>query len=212
MLLVYVYIAAFVLGASLLCASMFLGHHAAEVGADADLDHADVGGDTDVQVEADAHLEADGHAEIEAGHGVDLSDFWLPFVSLRFWIFFLCFFGLTGALFSLLGLAGKWTTLLLALAVGVLTGFAAAMIIQYLRKYEVGQAATEEDLKGQEAVVLLPLSPGGKGKVRLEVRGQTVDMVAVTDEPNPIETGRRVVVIDIRDNQAVVVSAGALVA
>ena len=203
MLLLYIYIAAFVLGACLLCASMFLGHHDADAGADVHVDGADAHAD------ADAH----GHAETDhggAGHGVSLSDFWLPFISVRFWIFFLCFFGLTGSLFSLFGLAGRWQTLLLALLVGVATGFAAAMIIQYLRKHEVGQATTEEDLKGLEGVVLLPLSPGGTGKVRLDVRGQTVDLVAVSDEQHPIETGRRVVVIDMRDNQAVVVSAGAL--
>ena len=64
---------------------------------------------------------------------------------------------------------------------------------------------------GQHLWQLLPLAPGSKGKVRLEVRGQTVDLVAVSDEPDCIESGQRVVVIDIRDNQAVVVSAGTLV-
>jgi membrane protein implicated in regulation of membrane protease activity len=197
MLIIYVYIAALVLGGCLLCASMFLGHHDAEASPD-------------LHVDGDVHAAADADGHLEAGHGASLSDFWIPFVSVRFWIFFLCFFGLTGSVFSLFHLAGKWPVLILALAVGVATGLAAVLIIKYLRTHEVGQAPTEEDLKGLEGVLLLPLAPGTKSKVRLDLHGQTVDLVAVSDEPDSIETGRRVVVIDIRDNQAVVVSAGSL--
>src|SRR5512140_1858956 len=106
MLRLYIYIAAFILGACLLCASMFLGHHDADAGADLNVDS---------DADGDAHAEADAHADADhADHGVTLSDFWLPFVSVRFWVFFLCFFGLTGSVFSLVGLAGKWQTLLLA--------------------------------------------------------------------------------------------------
>jgi membrane protein implicated in regulation of membrane protease activity len=201
MLLFYVYIAAFVLGGILLGASMLLGHHDGHADGEADA-HAS----SDSDAGADAHADGDAAAE----HGVELSDFWLPFVSVRFWVFFLCFFGLTGTVFTLLALAGKWLTLGAAVGTGVVTGFAAAFVIQRLKRHEVGVAVSEEDFKGLEGTVILPLAPGTKGKIRLEVRGQTVDLVVVSDAPTPLERGSKVVVIDFRDSLAVVVPAGEL--
>jgi membrane protein implicated in regulation of membrane protease activity len=196
MLLFYIYIAAFVVGGILLGASLLLGHQ------DADSDaHVDPG----AHAEADAHV-SDAHSEADGGHAQG-SDFWLPFVSVRFWVFFLCFFGLTGTVFTLLALAGKWTTLTAAIGMGAVSGFAAAFVIQRLRKVEVGRALNEEDFKGQEGLVLLPLAVGGRGKIRIEVGGQIVDLIARSDEA--IERGAHVMVIDFRDNEAVVVSAAA---
>jgi membrane protein implicated in regulation of membrane protease activity len=200
MLLLYVYVASLVVGGILLGASLFLGHH----DADHDL-HAEVGGD--------AHAEVDGHGgdvDHAGDHGLELSDFWLPFVSVRFWVYFLCFFGLTGTLFTVLALAGKWSALAVALGMGAFTGFSAAFIIQRLKKVEVGTASTEEDFKGMEGIVKLPLSPGGKGKVRLELRGQTVDLVARSEETKLLEIGQKVLVVDFREDEALVVSASDL--
>jgi len=213
MLLFYIYIAAFILGGCLLGASLFLGHHdgdTSDVSTDADHPGADFHGDADGGDHAGDH--SSGEADAEAGgHGLEMADLWLPFLSVRFWVFFLCFFGLTGALLTLLGLTGKWAALLTATAAGVATGFTAAFLIQYLRKHEVGVAAGEEDMKGLEGKALLPLPPGGRGKIRLEVRGQIVDFVAVSEDTRLLEAGDRVVVIDFRDQQAVVVSAKQLV-
>jgi len=206
MLLFYIYIAAFVLGGILLGASALLGHH----DADSDL-HVDAGTDQDVHAggeEAEAHASTEGGGE--AHGGMELSDFWLPFVSVRFWVFFLCFFGLTGTAFTLLALAGKWVTLAAAVGAGTLTGFVAAFVIQRLKKGEVGRVVGEEDFKGLEGRVLLPLEPGGRGKVRVEVRGQIVDLIARSEHPQLLERGQRIVVIDFREGQAVVVSAGEL--
>jgi len=138
MLLLSIYIASLVVGGILLGASMVLGHHGAEnelhleseAGevADASLDASAMQGAT----EEPALMSAGGGDMAE--HGVELSDFWLPFISVRFWVFFLCFFGLTGTAFSLLALAGKWGTLIAAMAMGAITGFAASFIIQRLKR------------------------------------------------------------------------------
>ncbi len=210
MLLLSIYIASLVVGGILLGASMVLGHHGAENALHLDSDAAAA---ADAQPDASAAEGATGQALMNAGagemseHGVELSDFWLPFVSVRFWVFFLCFFGLTGTVFTLLVLAGKWGTLIAAMAMGALTGFAASFIIQRLRRSEVGVVINEEDFKGQEGTVLLPLGPGSKGKVRLQVRGQTIDLVAQTSGPDLIERGRKVLVIDFQGNEAIVVHA-----
>jgi len=201
-------------GGILLAASLFLGHHDADAGGDVHVDAgADADADAHVEVDAaadadaDAHVEADAHADLAGGHGTELSDFWLPFVSVRFWVFFLCFFGLTGTVFSLLALAGKWVTLFAAVGMGAATGFAAAFIIQRLKTVEVGRALGEEDFKGQEGTVLLPFEAGGQGKIRLELGGNTVDLVARSEEQTPIERGRKVLVIDIKEGEAIVVNA-----
>lgn len=221
MLLLYIYIAAFVIGGVLLGASLFLGGHDADADHDIDAGHdhdfdahadadvqvdADVDADADVHVDTDADTDADGDADVAADGtaGVSLSDFWIPFLSVRFWVFFLCFFGLTGIVLTLLALAGKWTALVLAVAMGAVTGFAAAFIIQRLKRAEVGLAVTEEEFKGKEATVLLPLEPGGRGKVRLEVRGQMVDLVARCDGEVTVDRGRKVLVIDMEGSVALV--------
>ena len=87
-------------GAVMVLFSLFAG---GESGADG---HADAGGGGDADAgadghagDADGHADAHGHADGAAGGG----DFWLLFVSMRFWVFFLTFFGLTGLLLELAG-------------------------------------------------------------------------------------------------------------
>jgi membrane protein implicated in regulation of membrane protease activity len=216
MLLFYIYISSFVVGGALLAASLFLGGHEADgdldVHADVDVDvdaDVDVDVDADVDMDADADVDVDADADVgdgalDAAHGVGFSDFWVPFLSVRFWVFFLCFFGLTGLVLTLLALAGSWTTLATALGMGVATGFAAAFIIQRLKKAEVGLGVTLEDYQGKEGVVLLPIDPDGKGKVRIKLRGRTVDVIARTDATEPVLKGRKVLVIEINGNEALV--------
>jgi hypothetical protein len=129
MFLLYVYAASFILGGIFLGASLFLGHH-------------DANSKRPTDAEADAHLEADSPARamaetdaanIEGSHGAELSDFWLAFLSVRFWVYFLCLFGLTGTIFTILALAGKWPTLGASVSVGTITSFAAAFLIQKWR-------------------------------------------------------------------------------
>ncbi len=212
MLLLYVYIATFIVGGILLGASLFLGHGDSDADADAhaDLD-ADADAHADLEAEADAGADAHADAHLEGGEGVELSDLWLPFTSVRFWVFFLCFFGLTGLLLTLLALAGKWATLLLSLGMGAVTGFIAAFIIQRLKRADVGTAVGTADYAGQEGTVLIPIEPGARGKIRLTIRQNMLDMLARCDEQVTIARGSRVLVIEVKENEAVVIpSPGAI--
>jgi membrane protein implicated in regulation of membrane protease activity len=216
--LLYIYIASFIVGGIFLGASLFLGHHDAEGDA-----HVDAGGDHEVDQGEMDHGEAGheaggaGHAALEAGGGggagVSFSDFWLPFLSVRFWVFFLCFFGLTGSVFSLLALAGKWATLGASLAVGLTTGFSAAYLMQRLKRAPAGLVAVDaSDLKGLEGVALLPIDAESKGKIRIEQRGQLVDLVARLAGEARIAKDERVLVIDVQGSEALVVPARELAA
>lgn len=207
-MLIVIYIVSLIVGSILLGASLLLGHH--------DVDSAPHEGlelDTANHVEFETDSADAGH-DLSIGHGAEsittssgFHDFWLPFISIRFWVFFLCFFGLTGTLFTLLKLAQQWLSLFAAIGMGALIGFSATFFIQRLKKAEVGTAINELDYRGQEGIILLPLAPGGKGKIRLEMCGQLIDLVALNEEDKLLEAGQKVIVIDFRDNQAVVVRA-----
>lgn len=206
MLLLYIYIASLIVGGILLGASLFFGHdsHDTDVDAhiDADLD-ADTGVDIDVDAEADADVDADADADVHVGDGLEVSDFWLPFVSLRFWVFFLTFFGLTGTILQLLGLAGATTTLIASIGVGFVCGFGAAFVVQRLRRSEVGRAMDLKDYRGLDAQVLLPVAKDDKGKVRVTLpSGQLVDLIAVTDDAKPLERGTKALVVEVKEGKA----------
>jgi hypothetical protein len=84
-MLIYLYLFGLIVGGVLLGSSLLLGGHG-EAEVDAELD-AEVGGDAEVHVD-------DHGSGIEVGADLVL---W-RFRSLRFWTFFLAFFGLSGTL------------------------------------------------------------------------------------------------------------------
>jgi membrane protein implicated in regulation of membrane protease activity len=170
----------------------------------------DVDADVDVDVDADVDADVDGHAEVDAAGAGGLAEVWLPFISLRFWVFFLAFFGITGTVLSLFALSGKWTTLAASLVMGCVVGFTAAFVIQRLKKQVLGVVADERSYKGTEGTVLLPISAGSDGKVRLTIQGQTVDLPARTDAKEQLSVGSSVLVIDYTDNRLVVIPASEL--
>ena len=74
------YLIAFAIGGTLILVSLFFGGH-----------------DADVDVDGDIDMDADADTDFDAGHGIDFSgaDFWIPFSSIRFGIFFAAFCGLS---------------------------------------------------------------------------------------------------------------------
>lgn len=194
-LLFKVYIFGLVLGGVLLIASMMGGDH------DSDAGDADFGGDADADADAGGDVDAgdDGPA-----HG-DLGGIAALFLSLRFWSFFAAFFGLTGAVLDGFELTGSQTlTLGLSVGMGLFTGLGAAYTIRALTRGEVGTVAGASDYIGQTGRVLLPVGGEGPGKVRLELQGTTVDVLAVTDDDEPLAVGDTALVVEMRDTTAAV--------
>jgi len=181
-MLIYVYVFALILGGVLLGSSILLGGH-----DDAELETGDV--DADASLEAEAHADLDDHGgtgspeqEAEFGHGG--ADFFLwTFRSIRFWTFFLAFFGLTGVVLDGLGLVEHWAaTLGLAVAMGTVTGMGASGVIRYLSSDTTGVAAGSDDYVGKTVRVMIPVAPNATGKVRLQLKGNTVDVLAKCDD------------------------------
>lgn len=180
----YLYIGALVFGGVLLGSSILLGGH-----DDADIDGADF--DKDIDFDGDKDVDLDG----------DIGIFWI-FRSLRFWTFFLAFFGLTGVLLQGFGLvASELVTLGLSIGMGSLVGISGAAAIRALMKDETADAAHEGDYIGKSAKVVVPVKAGGVGKVRVEVKGQMVDVLATTDG-EAISADDEVLIVEMEGTRA----------
>lgn len=190
------YVGSLVLGGGLIGTSMLLG------GSDHDADHdADLGADHDADVGADHDHDHDhGHGP----HGPDLAGaLWLPVLSLRFWTFFLAFFGLTGTLLDALELAPADVTLGVALGMGLGCGYTTAAVIRSLRARHVDSSIDpERDYVGRAGEVLQDVLPGDPGLVRLHVKGVHVDLEAQV-EPGAaaLRRGQKAIVLGVAEGK-----------
>jgi membrane protein implicated in regulation of membrane protease activity len=69
-------------------------------------------------------------------------------------------------------------TLAAALGMGGLAGFGSTEVVRRLSADTSGAAPESKDYIGKSARVVVPVRPGGVGKVRLELKGTTVDVLA----------------------------------
>lgn len=156
-----------------------------------------------------------GHSDQETGNGLETHDtdyeissldgWWLSFLSLRFWVFFLCFFGLTGVVLSILKELSAAVTLFLSIVMGMLSGISVTTVIRYLRRHEAGKVKNSQDYRNLCAEVILPLPAGKKGKIRLSLpSGSIVDLIAHSDTQEELKKGEKVLILDVQNNQAFV--------
>jgi len=177
------YLAALVVGLGSIALQLLLG-------GDADAD-ADASGDVHAASGADAHAHgAAGHGEA----GVSAI-----FLSLRFWTFGLLAFGLAGTLLHYLGLASRGVSAVAAILMGLLCGFAASFTLRVLARADLSSGAQSDDALGRLGKVLVPCSRERRGKIRIELRGQTLDYVASTDDEELV-AGESVLVEEVRGN------------
>jgi membrane protein implicated in regulation of membrane protease activity len=154
--------------------------------------------------ESDAHFEIGAdHPEVNADHD---AGFWLPFFSLRFYTYFFATFGALGLLlhyFTNLGpVAGVW----IAGSVGLVTGLGVAFIVRLLRITETTTSSKERDVLGKEGTVLVAIRGSNPGRIRCIVKGEIIDFLAYSEQPDPIEAGESVVVVAMENGRAQVVS------
>jgi hypothetical protein len=209
--MIFIYLAFLIVGGILLGGSLLLGAMHADADHDAHLE-ADGNVDAEAGDGADAHVDADSDAEAhaEAEHGgdheasADAAGIWLPFMSLRFWVFTACFFGLCGTLLTVIGV-GTVVTAVVSIAVGLLCGTAAAFVVHRLSRLEAtGDVPTSKEFVGAVGTVLVEVDNDSRGKVRVSIREQQVDLVAETSDEAPLKAGQKVLVVDYKDGVAVV--------
>jgi len=115
-------------------------------------------------------------------------------------------FGLVGGLLQVLHLAAPGAVAALAAASGIVAGLVAGLAFRTLGHEGASGEAGFHEAKGQRARVLVPCARAQRGKIRARIKGQLVDMMATTDEAQ-IGAGREVVIVDIKDDVAHVVTA-----
>lgn len=215
-----IYLAALILGLGTLTLQFVLSHlgGGADAHGDADADdlhleadagdiHLDAGAD-ELDIEADHELELGDHGEIDhevdAGSDADslVGSAAGLFLSMRFWTFALMAFGMVGTLLHYLQLSGFGVGLTLSILSGLASGLAAAFTFRALKE-GVSSTTSQADTVGRMAKVTVPLRKGGLGKVRIELKGKMVDMLAVTDAAE-VNTGDEVVVVEFRDDKVCV--------
>jgi membrane protein implicated in regulation of membrane protease activity len=173
------YAAAFVLGAGILLVQLLSGHHGHDVGGGHDL-----------------VTDAAGHHPME-GPGL------MSMRSLSYGVFA---FGFVGGTLHVLGLTSANVALALGLVAGVASTLLVGMTFRELGDPTVSGEAGFHEARGASGRVLVACARGRSGKIRVALKGQTVDMLATTDE-DEIPAGAEVVIADVRDMVAHVTRA-----
>ena len=177
----YVYLFSMIVGGILLGAAVRLGAHGDG--------HADVHGDP-------------GQPAFE-GDAAGAEPFLATFLSVRFWTFFLAFFGLTGLSFTALGILPiPWLVGLISLGIGLAAGGGGALALREAAKRQTNSAAMASDLIGKTARVMVPFGPGETGKVRLETKGTTQELLAVSDDPTRFDAKDEALIVAIEGTRA----------
>jgi hypothetical protein len=183
------YLVCLLLGGLLIAVSIFGG-------GDGDVD-VDVAGEADLDVEGDVDVDAD------AGSGLAAA---ARFLSMRNFVFFVAFFGLTGTLLSLLQDNGM-ATLVTAVGLGLAAAWAVHALMGYLRSSQSGTLPSPSALAGSQARVVVGIRAAHPGKVDVVAGDRTHQFLAQLHEGAKVdhfEVGDKVVVVRIQDGVALV--------
>ncbi len=204
------YVVALGIGGTLVAASLLLGGHDVDHDMDAGVDSDfDAGADTDFDADADVDHDVDAHvdADHEGVGAVDAVMGWLPFMSVRFWIFFLAFFGLTGTALTLAEAIDSRSIIgVVSGVIGYLAGVGVVASIRRLRKTQVDSSLTVKDYVGATGIVMVRVGKESTGKVRLQLKGRSVELLARTEEEMVFEPKQVVMVYGVTDDGQVMVT------
>ncbi len=94
----------------------------------------------------------------------------------------------------------------LSIAVGLAVGTALVLLLQLQRRAEViNSMPSFSNAVGQWGVVEVPFSSTSRGKVRLTLKGSTMDLLATTDAERQLGVGEQVFVVAAQGNSVLVV-------
>jgi membrane protein implicated in regulation of membrane protease activity len=149
---------------------------------------------------------AGGDHDADAGgfdHAHDTHGAW-GILSLRLWTYLLGFGGLTGLLLTTLTGTAAPVTALLAGGVGVASGVSARAVIRRALRSGGGGTLQQKELVGRSAEVLVPITRGTTGMIRLTVKNQLIDVMATCDE-GELSPKDEVLIVDVdAEGQALV--------
>jgi hypothetical protein len=156
---------------------------------------------------ADAGGDADAGTDLVTTSGDAV---WLPILSLRFWTYGSCFFGMTGLIIEKTALAGPALTLGVASGMGFTCGYTASWLFRKLRSDRGARAIGSRHYVGAIGTVLVTCGTEKTGKIRCTLRGKDFDLLARSIDKGDLPRGVRVLVAGFEDDTAQVVHAGRL--
>lgn len=198
----WVFLAALIFGGGLLV-PMLLGGLGSDLELDGDLE-LDAG-----ELDLDG---ADGEVGADGGDASALGRLLSGVLSLRSLVFFSAFFGASGLVLGALGYATP-ATVSSATVVGIGAALANGVLMDVLRRTEGTSQISDATLVGRPATVVLPMAPGRRGRIRVDLGGQPHYLVAGPvegDTTTTFDVGHPVVVVDIIDGTALVSSLAGL--
>jgi membrane protein implicated in regulation of membrane protease activity len=173
--------------------------------------HLDLGGGHEASLEADHQIDfghdlssTGGHSIEVAGHDVDagfgLGDVWLAFVSMRFVTYFAGIFGISGLSLTLFtGLAAA-AVAFYSFGFAFVIGYGGALLFRYLRVEGETSGVTADDYIGAMGTALVKVLPSQPGKVRVCIKGDTLDLIALPEGEKEIAQGEEIVVVGVEGN------------
>ncbi len=206
----WIYLAAAIFGGAFLI-PMVLGGLDGDLDAGGDLGETDVSGGLDV----DTDLDADGGTPVDgdAGGMFDgtIGSVVASLVSLRTMVFFTAFFGTSGLVFTALGYS-VGATLTTALLLGVIAAAINSVLFGMIRSSQPNSQISDHTLEGRPARVVLPMDPGTRGRIRVDLSGQPHYLVArpMDGLQERFDVGASVVVVKIEHGTAQVASLAEL--
>jgi membrane protein implicated in regulation of membrane protease activity len=170
----YVYVAAAIVGVVLLVASLFGAGH--------------------------------DHAAIHGGSGEGGASPAQALLSVRVWTYLFAFGGVTGVLLRWLVHEGEGASAAGALGVGVVAAVMARVVIGRASRAGASGTVRPADLVGRSGAVVVPFGGAATGKVRVRVAGADVDLLATTDDSDPLAREDEVLIVEVRPGGSALVT------
>lgn len=163
--------------------------------------------DADIEVREESRNLEEGEKILTLTKRSKKMTLWLPFLTIKFWTFGSCFFGLTGIVLSKLTPAIPQLAIAsISVLIGSFCGTSMVWVLRNLRRHQADSLIRANDLIGLSGKVSIPFDSQSKGKVQLNVKGSTLNLVAFTDEEKGFNKGDRVLIVGLKNNQLWVVT------
>ena len=95
----------------------------------------------------------------------------------------------------------------ISITVGIFVGALIVWFIYFWRRRQIVDSLIKsEDIVGLYGTVEIPFDANTKGKIRVNIKGSMVDLIAISEDFREFNPGDRVFIIQMQKNKALVVS------